>query len=308
MITVAICTFNRKEYLKKAIDSILKQTIDCNLFELLIIDNNSTDGTEELIKNNYTDNNLSIKYIKEDNQGLSYCRNTAVANSKYDFVAFLDDDGIAEPQWLELMLKVLKENNVNFACATGDVLPIWEIPKPSWLFPFFEIYFSIFQLSKERFKFTDNQNHTPAGGNVIYKKQVLIELGGFNTTLGRNGINLLSGEETLIHKKMIRNGYELIYIPDIRIHHHIHKSRINRLWLLKRSFWGGYSVQAIKKLESNGQSVINFKKLYLNLYNIILNLFLIPTGFLFKPKHYYMVYLFRFSKSLGTLYGLLYFK
>lgn len=305
MITVAICTFNRKEYLKKAIDSILKQTLDCNLFELLIIDNNSTDGTEELIKDNYTNSNLSIKYIKEDNQGLSYCRNTAVANSKYDFVAFLDDDGIAEPQWLTLIKNTILEEGNNIGAVTGDVIPIWEIPRPDWLIPEFNIFYTIFQLSEERFVFDKSHNHTPAGANVVYNKKALLKNGGFNVKLGRNGSNLLSGEETLLHKSMIKNGYKLIYVPDIRIKHHITKARISRKWLLRRYFWGGFTNIILENIVVKQRITSKIKKVILHSYSIILNIALVPCGFIFKPSYYYMIYLSRAAKSLGSLYCLL---
>jgi len=305
MITVVICTYNRKQYLKLAIDSILNQTISLDLIELIIIDNNSTDGTRELVEKYFKDIDIHCKYILETNQGLSYCRNTGIAESKHGYIAYLDDDGIAEPNWLELMLNVISENNEMFACATGDVVPIWEIPRPDWLIPLYDIYYSIFQLSNDRFIFTSEEIHTPAGGNVVYNKEVLLKFGGFNTKLGRNNKNLLSGEETLLHKQMIKNGYELIYIPEIRIKHHIHKSRISRYWLLRRYFWGGYSINVINRIE-NEQSIfpIFFDTLF-NVYKIFFNILLLPVGFLFKPRFYYMIYLTRISKSLGIIYSLM---
>ncbi len=305
MITVVICTYNRKQYLKKSIGSILNQTISLDLIELIVIDNNSTDGTGEFVENLIKDIDIQCKYILETNQGLSYCRNRGITESKHDYIAYLDDDGVAERRWLELMLSVISENNEMYACATGDVIPIWEIPRPGWLIPLHDIYYSVFKLSNDRFIFTAKDTHTPPGGNVVYNKEVLIRFGGFNTKLGRRNKNLLSGEETLLHKEMIKNEYKLIYVPDIRIKHHIHKTRISRKWLLRRYFWGGYSINIINSMEKEQSiSSIIINTLY-HVYKIFFNILLLPLGFLFKPRFYYMIYLSRISKSLGTIYSLM---
>jgi len=308
MISVVICTYNRKQYLKKAIDSVLKQTLNQGLFELIIVDNNSSDGTKNFVQNKYSNVKNNIKYVMETNQGISYCRNTGIANSNFDYTAFLDDDGIAEPRWLEFMFNIIAGKNEKIACATGDVIPIWEIPRPDWLITDFDIYYSIFQLSKERFIYTTDHIHTPAGCNVIYNKEILLKFGGFNTKLGRKNKNLISGEETLLHKQMIKNGYKLIYIPDIRINHHVHKTRISKKWLLKRYFWGGYTNNIVENLESEQSMLTITKKIFILTYIIIFNIILIPLGLIFKPRFYYLVYSTRISKSLGTLFGLMTWK
>jgi glycosyltransferase involved in cell wall biosynthesis len=102
--SVVICTFNRAEILPRAIESVLAQTFPD--FELIVVDDGSTDATGDLVR---AATDPRVRYVRQDNQGLSAARNAGVGASSGRYVVFLDDDDIAMPIWLE-----------RFAAATTD--------------------------------------------------------------------------------------------------------------------------------------------------------------------------------------------
>lgn len=85
-ISVIIPSFNRIDYLQRSIGSVLKQTYTVN--EIILVDNNSNDGTKEFVTNYYPE----VKVHNEDKKGVSFARNTGIIKSKNEWIAFLDSD------------------------------------------------------------------------------------------------------------------------------------------------------------------------------------------------------------------------
>ena len=104
-ISVIIPTFNRLDFIKDAIDSVLSQSYVVD--EIIVVDNNSTDGTNTLIKKKYP----QIKLIQEKKQGVSNARNTGILNAKNDWIAFLDSDDQWLPKKIQLQLENIKNNS-----------------------------------------------------------------------------------------------------------------------------------------------------------------------------------------------------
>ena len=303
MITVVICTYNRRSYLKKAIDSIINQAFDPDLYELIIVDNNSTDGTKEFVLNNYS--HSRVKYLNETSQGLSHCRNTGLRNAKFDYIAYIDDDGIAYSDWLENMAKGIKDQNEKFAGITGAIFPIWEIPRPRWLLDKWQIgtNYSIYKHRDKRTVIRRGVKIGVFGGNMVWKKSLLIECGGFNTKLGRVKNNLISGEENFTAERIKNKGYEFIYDPKIRIKHHVHKSRMNIKWLIKRAFWGGYSHIAAENIK---QSVLTkFRQSFKEIIRALFHIGSVPAIIIFKPRYHFLINIINAVNSSGRIYGLL---
>ena len=301
MITVVICTYNRRSYLKKAIDSIINQAFDPDLYELIIVDNNSTDGTKEFVLNNYSHSRVKVRYLHEPNQGLSHCRNTGFRNAKFDYIAYIDDDGIAYPDWLENMTKGIKDQNEKIALINGAVIPIWEIPRPRWLLDEFTMLYSIYNPDER----TVIKAYETMGANMVWKKSLLIEFGGFNTNLGREKNNLISGEETFIAEEIENEGYKFIYDPKIRIKHHIHKSRISIIWLINRVFWGGYTRIAMENIKTKKNISTKFRRSFAEIKKVLSDIGSVPKSIIFEPRYYFLIKIIRAVDSLGRIYGLL---
>ncbi len=100
VLSVIICTYNRDKYIQMVLRSLEKQTLSQGDFEVLIVNNNSLDNTEEIVQNYLKKTSLRIQYMIEYNQGVSYARNRGVGEAKGDIIVFLDDDETVEPDFL----------------------------------------------------------------------------------------------------------------------------------------------------------------------------------------------------------------
>ena len=116
-ISIVIPTYNRCELLKRAINSVLDQTI--NVREIIIVDNGSTDNTYEMISSLYPE----ITYVHEKRKGVSIARNLGIKNCHSTWIAFLDSDDVWEPQKLEKQLFFI--NNINKKCRFIHTNEIW---------------------------------------------------------------------------------------------------------------------------------------------------------------------------------------
>lgn len=304
-ISVIICTHNRSDYLRKTINSLVDQSINNEFYEIIVIDNCSIDDTKQIVTNVYSkvDN---IKYIYEPNIGLSNARNTGWKAAKGKYIAYIDDDAVADTLWLENILSTANKLDYSkLGAIGGQVIPIWETPRPEWLGKEHDIYFSIYNPSDIAIELTLECKHPPLGVNIIYSRLILKNYGGFEPYLGRKGNRLISGEETLLNLNILESGYILYYDPEIVVEHHIPSSRINKMWLLKRYFWGGYSNAYMSNIRNKISTYIFVKELFTYLARFIFNFILIPQSVFTKPRYYYFIYLTRAIRSLGFLYGLL---
>ena len=114
-VSVIIPTFNRFSLISRAIDSVLNQTI--KPFEIIVVDDGSSDNTSTFIKNNYK----SVKLIKQKNLGVSKARNVGIKNSSGDWIALLDSDDEWKKNKLEVQIKSLSEYDYYSVCHTNEI-------------------------------------------------------------------------------------------------------------------------------------------------------------------------------------------
>src|SRR5258706_11020169 len=105
-ISALICTRNRADYLRKALQSLAVQSLPRAQYEIIVVDNGSEDHTKDVVDAYCHMTNLV--YIYEETPGLSRARNVAFRRAKGQFVAFLDDDAVGSPMWLEKYLEVFQ--------------------------------------------------------------------------------------------------------------------------------------------------------------------------------------------------------
>ena len=244
-ISAIICTYNRSRYICKAIDSLLEQTLDCKEYEILVIDNGSTDETKSLVLKNYS-TVTNLHYIFDPKQGLSYARNTGLKNAKGKYLAYLDDDAIASKNWLEKILEVFQSIKPEPGAVGGKIDPIWEISRPSWLCDDLLQYLTILDWSNKAIIL--EQDKFIAGANMAIPKKILEKVGGFKLNLGRIGNKLLSNEEIVLLGEIKKLGLNIYYDPQILVKHHISKNRITQSYFLSRFYWQGVS-DAVTKID-----------------------------------------------------------
>jgi len=237
VISAIICTHNREQYLGLAIDSLLQQ--EGVEFEVVVVDNASTDKTREVVEARLP--HPRLRYVYEPVTGLSVARNTGANVTQTPILAYLDDDAIATPQWLRVLYSAY-QNQEKLAIAGGKVTLIWpeEITPPVWLSDNLAGNLGAYDLG-ETWVDIKNPGLTPRGLNYSIRRTFLEQIGGFDVNLGRVGKRLLSNEELQMTELAIERGWQVAYIPEALVAHHVAPERVNRGWFIERGWWQGIS-------------------------------------------------------------------
>ena len=131
--SVNICTYNRCRMLREALESVLSQRVhDGGRYEVIVVDNNSTDETRQVVESFIARGHANLRYVFEGRQGLSYARNAAVSAARSPILAFTDDDVRVKPDWVATIKRTL-DDHPEVDCVGGKVLPRWTFAPPSWL-------------------------------------------------------------------------------------------------------------------------------------------------------------------------------
>lgn len=236
-ITACICTYNRYDLLPKAIDSLINQNIDESLYRIVIVDNSPRNEKATELAAYYIAKSKNIDYRLELIPGLSNARNVAAENCGTDFIAYMDDDAIADPNWLKSILVAFDSPEGEVALVGGKVDPIWQSSRPEWLDHSLLGYVSVVNWGGNLRE--ANESEWFAGTNISFKTQVLIEQGLFDTKLGRsgNGFNLLSNEETELVNRIKKTPSLCMYQPDAVVQHLVEDKRLSQDWYRKRVAW-----------------------------------------------------------------------
>jgi glycosyltransferase involved in cell wall biosynthesis len=238
-ITVIICTYNGAERLRAVVDSVKAQNYDDHKFEVLIVDNNSADKTREvcddMIKNLSCKN---IRYFLEKNRGLSHARNRGIREARGTIVAFIDDDASADANWLLNIERIFSD--ASCSAIGGKVIPVFEKPRPPWLYPGIDTALTILDLGDQitRFQYPFNG---PCGTNMAFRKSVFDKVGYFDPELGRIGKKLLSAEESDFFQRLELQGFDAVYAPDCIVYHLVPNERMTKSWIRRRFYYQGYS-------------------------------------------------------------------
>jgi len=294
-LSVIICTYNREKFLPESLYSIAKQSINSNKFELIIVNNNSTDSTDSIVKIFIAENiNIDIKYFIEKQQGLSFARNRGINESNGDILIFLDDDAIASSSYLEEVLNFFISYN-DAAAMGGKILPKFETFKPKWASKYLMSVFSVINLG-EKVKLFKN-NAFPIGANMAVKKSIFNEVGNFNTDLGRRGANMEGGEEKDLFSRIRKNNGLIYYNPKPWVYHIIPENRTKLSFLKKQAYGIGYS----ERIRVDSPQVQQFwKRTFIELFKwaasfILFFYYLI----IFQPQKSIVIIKFRWWISSG---------
>jgi len=245
-ISAIVCTHNRAGSLPQALESLAHQTLPEGRYEVLVVDNASTDATPRMLRE-LAERMPQLRSVSEPRLGCSRARNTGWRQARGRYVAYLDDDAVADPEWLERMLHALRTLRPRPGAVGGRIEPIWEVPRPEWLPD------SVLGL-------LTTLDHAPEplflpagrfliGTNIAYPREVLEELGGYHELLGPVGERYRAGEETLLQRELRAHGYAIYYDPAILVRHRLPASRLDPRWLRRRMYWEGLSRAHVELLE-----------------------------------------------------------
>lgn len=221
-ISLVICTYNRERYLPGSLNSIKPQTLNAASFQVVVVDNASSDNTA-IIVNNFIKENplLNIKYCLEKNKGLSFARNRGIKESDAPIISYVDDDVILSPDYLETILNFF-QLYPNTAGAGGKVIPKYENEKePEWMSKYLLGFVGKIDYGNSIIQFNKKMKY-PAGCNMIYKKSILEDAGGFN-----NELKFRSDDKYIFYKvKSISD--KIFYLPGAWLYHYIDSYRLDK--------------------------------------------------------------------------------
>ena len=231
VLSITICTYNRIEYLKKCLKSILDQTQGSEIIEINIIDNNSTDTTKDYVielQKQFPE----VNYFVEKRQGISYARNLSFEVCKGMFLAFVDDDAVINKNWLEALLNELKNQNENIIYG-GPIYPNFESIPEDWID---KDYFIRKFKDTDGFLGTIKSKEGFSGGNMCIAKNLFLKSEKFNTEIGMTGGNLGLGEEPdFFYKLIMKNKDVKLYnICEMSISHSEASYKLKKEYLRER--------------------------------------------------------------------------
>lgn len=236
MISVAICTYNNAAKLDMALESLKEMVYPPGLeYEILVIDNNSDDGTQEIVERYKPVWGTRIRYIFEGRQGLSHARNRAMKEAAGDVVSYIDDDIKADPQWLSAIGTAF-ERYPTAAVVGGRSYLVFPSSPPAWLSEKCELLLSRLDYGDEPIVGTDQDLF---GVNFSVRTDWLRRVGGFDPSLGRRGRSLVSGEESDLLRRIRALGGVAVYEPAAVVGHIVSTERLKLRWFLRRFFVAG---------------------------------------------------------------------
>lgn len=243
-VTVAICTWNRAKLLDQTLAQLGKLRIPDGVeWELLVVDNSSTDDTDSVLSKHV--DKLPLRRLFEPKQGHSHARNCAIEVARGELLLWTDDDVLVESDWLSAYVKAAaKWPEAEY--FGGPIEPWFETEPPRWLQKHFarvQGAYAVRDYGEKSREFTAKEY--PLGANMAFRTETLRRY-PFRTDLGRRGNSLVSGDEVDVLQRMRADGRIGMWVNDARVKHFIPKQRLNADFLWRLNYGGGKSYVRMK--------------------------------------------------------------
>ncbi len=209
-MSVVVPTYNRSVQLRPLLDALLAQDAGDVTYDIIVVDNNSRDDTREVVQNAIAqDTSRRIHYLFEPRQGVSHARNTGINHSRASIIAFLDDDGIPEPDWIRSMKRAFDEYP-EADCIGGRVRPRWTTPRPSWLGASHAGPVALQDRPHASWVNRSNASACLLTANLGFRREVFTKLGGFSPDYPRN-------QDRELELRLWRAGMQGLYLPSMDV-------------------------------------------------------------------------------------------
>jgi glycosyltransferase involved in cell wall biosynthesis len=246
-ITVILCTHNRCRILAKALESVAASKLpDSVTWEVLVVDNNSSDQTREVVEDISRRHPGRFRYVFEPEPGKSHALNTGIHESRGGVLAFMDDDVTVEPKWLQNLTASLHSGE--WAGAGGRTLLSESVSLPRWLAlsgPHHMEYVlgPLIDLGNESRAVVEP---LPYGANMAYRKEMFEKYGPFRIDLGPRPGNEIRNEDTEFGRRLLAAGEHLRYEPYAIAYHPVPETRVQKDFFLR--WWFDYGRATIREV------------------------------------------------------------
>ena len=214
-------TYNRSEILPAAIESVLGQDASEVSYELIVVDNNSTDSTRQIVESFISQGHCHLKYFFEPRQGLSHARNTGIANAEGEIIVFIDDDVRARSDWLKNIKRAF-DLYPEVECVGGKILPKWRTDPPSWLNSDHWGPLALQDYGDEPLFVNDEKPLCLAGANFSFRREV------FRDALFSPEFRRAQDIEFLV--RFWRGGGRAMYVPDVVVFADVQDERVTKAY------------------------------------------------------------------------------
>lgn len=233
--TVIVCTYNRAASLGQTLQCLSQQHVPASLtWEIIIVDNNSSDNTRQIVdKARPLFTGVPLRYEFESSQGLSHARNTGIQKARGETLLFTDDDVCPNTDWVKQILDAMKQHECD-ACG-GYISPVWEENPPKWLTERFYGFLAVRTDETGPKEILDAED-SPFGANMAFRRTVFDRVGRFDTTRGRTGNTLASGEDGEMFERILSTGLRVMYFPNARVKHRVEAFRVRRAYFRRWRF------------------------------------------------------------------------
>lgn len=213
-VSVVLSTYNRADRLPTALDALLSQITDV-AYEVIVVDNNSTDGTRTVVEGAASRSNGRLRYVFESRQGLSYGRNAGIAAARSSIVAFSDDDVHVAQDWIA-RLKRTFDAHPEIDYVGGRVLPHWLADPPRWLTDAHWSPLALQDYGDQAIVSGRERAVCLVGANLAFRRRVFDVVGVFTPSLGRVKDGIGSTEDHDMQLRAWKAGMRGLYDPALR--------------------------------------------------------------------------------------------
>lgn len=237
-ISVIICTHNRASLLPGVVRQIRAQNYPASAFEIIVVDNGSTDETEQVVRQLIGEPGVPVRYVPETRIGITFARNRGAEMASYPWLAYLDDDCRVSTEWLSQLVQGF-ELHKNVVAVAGRVVVDWDgQPPPVWAGPNIERWLaSNSHLGLKPIVFNEQPRVIEA--NMAVKREAWKTAAGFLGMEQFGSHHMAASEVLYLVIQIERQGGKVAYVPDAVAHHHIGKRTWQ--WMLQRAYWQGVS-------------------------------------------------------------------
>src|ERR1041384_2631550 len=239
-LDVVIPTHNRALMLRRTLDSLLAALPDDNLdVRVTVVDNNSIDDTHSTVEGSAPACGNRLAYVFESRQGRSFALNAGIASTAGDLIGMIDDDEQIDPNWYRTIRSWFEREDIDF--IGGPYVPNWGADPPNWLPLNCLGAIGVVDGGPHVRPYDASYPGMLMGGNAVISREMLARVGLYNTSLGRTGRRLLSGEDDEMYQRLLGAGGRGLYVPDLIIYHFIPPERLTRSYFRRWCFWRGVS-------------------------------------------------------------------
>jgi glycosyltransferase involved in cell wall biosynthesis len=229
-LSVIIPAYNRAATLRTTLESLIAQTFEKSEYEIVVVDNKSTDNTPDAVKEVQARSPVAITYLYEGRAGVHYARNLGAMHAKGRVLYFTDDDMIAERDMLAALYRMF-ELDARVAVATGRVLPKWEVDPPEWITRYCLNGLLSLQFREEDLLISSEDPGVWSCHEAI-RKDVLISCGGFPPE--NTGGEWVGDGESGLNARVRERGHKFAFTAAAVTHHVIPAGRLTQAYLNRR--------------------------------------------------------------------------